>query len=96
MIYNEGKKVCIMNTTNNKFKLIAILIYTVIAGIALISLGSIETTITTSVITLILSFSIVVIYSISRDIFPKFMIILVAGANILTMIATLVEIAFIL
>ncbi|MFW0761846.1 hypothetical protein [Staphylococcus cohnii] len=85
-----------MNTTNNKFKLIAILIYTVIAGIALISLGSIETTITTSVITLILSFSIVVIYSISRDIFPKFMIILVAGANILTMIATLVEIAFIL
>lgn len=85
-----------MNTTNNKFKLVAILIYTVIVGIVLLSLGFIETTITTSVITLILSFSIVVIYSISRDIFPKFMIILVAGANVLTMIATLVEIAFIL
>lgn len=85
-----------MNTTNNKFKVIAILIYTVIVGITLLSLGSIETTITTSVITLILSFSIVVIYSISRDIFPKFMIIIVAGANVLTIIATIVEIAFIL
>lgn len=85
-----------MNSTNSIIKLIVMLIYTVISAVIIISLNFIEPTLITSLFTLMLSFSIVIIYSFSGDIFPKFIIYLVAGANILTMIATIVEIAFIL
>lgn len=85
-----------MNNISSYTRVIAILIYSVIVGIIILSLGIMESTLITSLITLILSFSIVIIYGVSRDIFPKFMVLIVGGANIATMIVTIVEIALIM
>lgn len=84
-----------MINTKNNIKLMVILIYTFLVGAFILISSFMESTLITSVIILMLSFSIVFIYIVSRDILPKFMVLMVAGANIITMVATIVEIALI-
>lgn len=84
-----------MNTTKSNIRLIAIAVYTLIMGVTILILNSMEPTLINLVITLILSLSIIVIYIVSRGILPKFMVIIVAGVNILTVLATIAQITFI-
>ncbi|HEO8820580.1 TPA: hypothetical protein QIT74_002096 [Staphylococcus aureus] len=84
-----------MINAKNNIKLMVILIYTFLVGAFILISSFMESTLIISIIILMLSFSIVVIYIVSRDIFPKFMVLMVAGANIITMVATIVKIALI-
>ncbi|EZX75048.1 hypothetical protein [Staphylococcus aureus] len=84
-----------MINAKNNIKLMVILIYTFLVGAFILISSFMESTLIISIIILMLSFSIVVIYIVSRDIFPKFMVLMVAGANIITMVVTIVKIALI-
>lgn len=84
-----------MINTKNNIKIMAILIYTFLVGAFTLISSFMESTLVTSIIILMLSFSIVVIYIVSRDILPKVLVWMVAGANLVTMVATMVEIALI-
>ncbi|HDE8373971.1 TPA: hypothetical protein PR959_001609 [Staphylococcus aureus] len=84
-----------MINAKNNIKLMVILIYTFLVGAFILISSFMESTLIISIIILMLSFSIVVIYIVSRDILPKFMVLMVAGANIITMVATIVKIALI-
>lgn len=81
-----------MNQRNSNIRVMATLIYTVIVGIAILTLAIMESTLLNSVVTLLLSFSIVVIYGVSRGVFPKILVIILVGVNIATIISALIEI----
>lgn len=81
-----------MNQSNIDIRVMATLIYTVIVGIAILMLTIMETTLLKSVVILILSFSIVVIYGLSRDVFPRVMVTMLVGVNIATIIVNLIKI----